>query len=176
MGLIPYIVKAMEREDIGSRMICDIESSIVKDSFISTNFRFEHSGEWKSGCVHEFHERIVLYPEDHWIDSCGNGFSIEYFHKDDEKAHLVFGVRSPYTAPRNMEFTEELVSIMEDKFKSHGISYETLKSSDFMDSYWRIWTVLENAEISQITEKCLKLINEVFVEREKIVRPDYLIF
>ena len=171
----------MDRTVTGKRIISDIEVLLRKDSFVSTNFRVEHSGEWKEGNTSEYHERLVLYPEDNWIDTCGNGFSIEYLFRDDETPLLVFGVRSPYTAPRNMEFSEELVSMMESNLKSGGLSYETLSSSDFLDTHWRIWSVLstvgnEEFKVADSVSRFLKVIGQVFVERDKLVRPDYLIF
>lgn len=171
----------MDRTDTGKRIVSDIEVLLRKDSFVSTNFRIEHSGEWKEGIVDEYHERLVLYPEDNWIDTCGNGFSIEYFYTGEDLPLLVFGVRSPYTAPRNMEFSEELVTIMESNLKSRRIAYETLASSDELDTHWRIWSVLspvetEDFNVADSVSMFLKVIGEVFVEREKLVRPDYLIF
>ena len=171
----------MDRTETGKHIIRDMDVLLIKDSFVSTNFRIEHSGEWKEGITPEYHERLVLYPEDNWMDTCGNGFSIEYFFKDEDVPLLVFGVRSPYTAPRNMEFTEELVTMMEGNLKARGMSYETLSSSDILDTHWRIWSVLSPVEtddfkVADSVATFLKVINEVFVEREKLVRPDYLIF
>lgn len=171
----------MDRKDTGKRIIGDIEVLLRKDSFVTTNFRIEHSGEWKDGIASEYHERLVLYPEDNWIDTCGNGFSIEYFYSGDDAPCLVFGVRSPFTAPRNMEFTEELVTMMEDNLKARKLSYETLSSSEVLDTHWRIWSVLspvetEDFKVDDSVATFMKVMNEVFVEREKLVRPDYLIF
>ena len=171
----------MDRTETGKRIIRDIDVLLRKDSFVSTNFRIEHSGEWKEGIAPEYHERLVLYPEDNWMDTCGNGFSIEYFYSGEDAPLLVFGVRSPYTAPRNMEFTEELVTMMEGNLKARSVSYETLASSVVLDTHWRIWSRLasvdtEDFKVSDSVSLFLKVIGEVFVEREKLVRPDYLIF
>ena len=67
-GIIIYH-QIMDRMNTGKRIIGDIDVLLGKDSFVQTNFRIEHSGEWKEGITPEYHERLVLYPEDNWIDT-----------------------------------------------------------------------------------------------------------